>query len=173
MTDVHALARWDGWCSPCGTSRPLVLTELGPRGLLAWLRGNHHEDRELNLFCRVCGVHQHVPQDEADDPPVLVSLDDVLDVDPVGLVPVGTSWLLLARGPAPRPAAVPAAVAAPAAPAAPRAAAVPAPRGSVTTAPATGRASATAVSLPLPVARAAVEDSETALDLVAAGLATA
>lgn len=67
MTDVKLLARWDGWCDPCETERPLVLTETGPRGLRAWMHGVGAEDRELTLTCGVCGEWQAVAHDEEDD----------------------------------------------------------------------------------------------------------
>lgn len=66
MSDVKRLARWTGWCDPCETERPLVLTETGQRGVRAWLRGIGHEDRKLTLTCGVCGEWQDVPHDEAD-----------------------------------------------------------------------------------------------------------
>ena len=66
MSDVTVLARWTGWCDPCETERPLVLTETGERGLRAWLRGAGPQDRELTLTCGVCGEWQTVPHDEDD-----------------------------------------------------------------------------------------------------------
>ncbi|MCA1710425.1 MAG: hypothetical protein LC789_01810 [Actinobacteria bacterium] len=72
MTDVKVLAIWDGWCSPCGEERPLVLVETGRRGVRAWLKGICAEDRDLTLTCRVCGQWQAVPQHEEDDPDVSV-----------------------------------------------------------------------------------------------------
>lgn len=67
MSDVKLLATWDGWCDPCGTERPLVLVEIGPRGVRAFFGGVGIEDRTLNLTCRVCGQWQAVPQHEEDD----------------------------------------------------------------------------------------------------------
>jgi hypothetical protein len=67
VSDVKLLATWDGWCDPCGTERPLVLVEIGPRGVRAWLGGVGTEDRTLHLTCRVCGQWQAVPQLEEDD----------------------------------------------------------------------------------------------------------
>ena len=67
MSDVKLLAAWDGWCDPCATERPLVLVEVGPRGVKAWLGGVGIEDRTLSLTCRVCGQWQLVPQLEEDD----------------------------------------------------------------------------------------------------------
>lgn len=94
MTDVKAIAGWTGWCDPCGTERPLSLTETGPRGLLAWLRGVSWEDRELGLYCRCCGQHQVVPLHEAEDPEVVV----VARLDLLGaLTRVGTGSVVLAR----------------------------------------------------------------------------
>lgn len=66
MSDVKRLARWTGWCDPCETERPLVLTEAGERGVRAWLRGIGHEDRTLRLTCCVCGEWQDVPPVEED-----------------------------------------------------------------------------------------------------------
>ena len=68
MTDVKLLARWNGWCDPCETERPLVLTETGQRGMRAWLHGIGAEDRTLTLTCAVCGEWQQVPADEDDLP---------------------------------------------------------------------------------------------------------
>ena len=70
MSDVKLLAAWDGWCDPCASERPLVLVEIGPRGLRSWLHGVGSEDRTLSLTCRVCGQWQLVPQLEEDDEPV-------------------------------------------------------------------------------------------------------
>lgn len=67
MTDVKLLALWTGWCDPCGEERPLALTEHGPRGLRAWLRGVGTEDRGLLLACQLCGIGQPVPASESDD----------------------------------------------------------------------------------------------------------
>jgi hypothetical protein len=142
-TDVKAIAGWDGWCDPCGTERPLVLTEAGPRGLRAWTRGASWEDRELGLYCRVCGEHQVVPLQEEDDAEVLLAaVPDLL----VALTRTGASAVVLTL---PSPVAEPTATTS--APAAP----VPAPRRS---------ASPTSIAL---------TDGETALDLVAAGFAAA
>ena len=72
---VRRVASWDGWCSPCGLERPLVLCERGPRGLRAWVRGVGPEDRTLVLSCVVCGAGQLVPRDEADDPEVVLTAE--------------------------------------------------------------------------------------------------
>ncbi len=118
MSDVKLLARWTGWCDPCETERPLVLTEAGQHGLRAWMRGVGPEDRELTLTCGVCGEWQSVPHDEADglEPPDAVTVPPVL-----ALQPLGARQLLVRSLPA---AAVPASAAAPArsdfSPAAPR-----------------------------------------------------
>ena len=66
MSNVKRVAAWTGWCDPCETERPLVLTETGERGIRAWLRGIGAEDRSLTLTCLVCGEWQEVPFDEAD-----------------------------------------------------------------------------------------------------------
>lgn len=93
MTDAKAIAGWTGWCDPCGTTRPLSLTEAGPRGLRAWLRGVSWEDRELGLYCRVCGRHQVVPLHEEDDPAVVVTRAGLL----TATAPVGASAVAVAR----------------------------------------------------------------------------
>lgn len=149
MTDVKAIAAWTGWCDPCGTERLLSLTEAGPRGFLAWVRGISWEDRELGLYCRVCGVHQHVPLHEEDDPVVTLAVAVLLTAP----TRVGVSSVTLVRP-------------APTAPTAPTAATEAAtPDVTVRLVPAqrvvTVRPVATSVVLP---------DSETVLDLVAAGL---
>lgn len=145
MTDVKAIAAWTGWCDPCGAERPLSLTEAGPRGLRAWARGISWEDRELGLYCRVCGVHQVVPLHEEDDPPVVVTVPELL----TAWTRVGVVTITLARPTAGRSAV------SPAAPRPRRAVAVPVQRVVAT------RPAATSCALP---------ETETALDLVAAGL---
>jgi hypothetical protein len=75
VSDVKLLAAWDGWCDPCATERPLVLVEIGPRGLRSWLHGVGSEDRTLSLTCRVCGQWQLVPHLEEDDEPVEAAVD--------------------------------------------------------------------------------------------------
>jgi hypothetical protein len=173
MTDVKAIAAWTGWCDPCGTERPLSLTEAGPRGFVAWVRGISWEDRELGLYCRVCGVHQVVPLHEEDDPVVVITVPELL----AALTRVGLSTVTLSRPARVRAAqalealevidaAVPAARVTPAAPLAPAAPAPAAGRpSSAPVVPAqrvvTARPAVTSLVLP---------DSETALDLVAAGL---
>ena len=86
MSDVKLLATWDGWCDPCGTERPLVLVEIGPRGVRAWLGGVGIEDRALNLTCRVCGQWQSVPQHEEDDelePIEQIAVHTAVAIDPL------------------------------------------------------------------------------------------
>ena len=152
MTDVKAIAAWTGWCDPCGTERPLSLTETGPRGFVAWVRGISWEDRELGLYCRVCGVHQVVPLHEEDDPVVVITAPELL----TALTRVGLSTVTLSRPVRVRPAApLPLTAPAPAAARPSNAPVVPAQRV------VTARPAVTSLVLP---------DSETALDLVAAGL---
>lgn len=64
MGDVKLLSRWDGWCDPCGTERPLLLTARGEFGPRAWLSGVEMEDRTLVLTCALCGEWQLCPWDE-------------------------------------------------------------------------------------------------------------
>jgi hypothetical protein len=99
VTDVKLLARWDGWCDPCETERPLVLTETGQRGVRAWLRGIGHEDRELTLTCGVCGEWQAVTHDEQDLPEVGAPLAPIAAVTPLGVssIVVRTAVLTPAR----------------------------------------------------------------------------
>jgi hypothetical protein len=103
VTDVKLLARWDGWCDPCETERPLVLTETGQRGLRAWMRGVGHEDRELTLTCGVCGEWQAVGHDDEDD-----VLDAFAPLAPVAAVHRLGARQLVVRTPAfsPYPVAV-------------------------------------------------------------------
>ena len=82
MSDVKRLARWTGWCDPCETERPLILTETGERGIRAWLRGIGPDDRTLTLICGVCGSWQHVPHDEDDDAETMTS--PITAVRPLG-----------------------------------------------------------------------------------------
>jgi hypothetical protein len=84
--DVKLLARWTGWCDPCETERPLVLTETGERGVRAWLRGVGAEDRELTLTCGICGEWQAVAYDEADEDEteVVEAPSAVVAVQPLG-----------------------------------------------------------------------------------------
>ena len=93
MSDVKRLARWTGWCDPCETERPLVLTETGERGIRAWLRGIGAEDRALTLTCGVCGEWQDVPHDE----------DDIVEAQPstplVALLPVGAHQVVVRSTP--------------------------------------------------------------------------
>ena len=84
MTDVKLLARWTGWCDPCETERPLILTETGQRGLRAWLRGVGAEDRTLTLTCGVCGEWQEVPADEDDLPEETSHVSPAVALHPLG-----------------------------------------------------------------------------------------
>lgn len=61
MSSVAVVARWSGYCQPCDTDRPLVLTSHGQHGARAWLAGHGPEDRELAYSCEVCGRSEHVP----------------------------------------------------------------------------------------------------------------
>jgi len=103
VTDVKLLARWTGWCDPCETERPLVLTETGPRGLRAWLRGVGAEDRTLTLTCGVCGEWQDVPHDEDD-----VLVDEPASSPVAAVHPLGAHQVVIAAfapypsAPAPR-----------------------------------------------------------------------
>ena len=91
MTNVKRVASWTGWCDPCETERPLVLTETGERGIFAWLRGIGPEDRSLTLTCRVCGEWQLVPYDEAD---VDEAIEAPAPAPLVAVTPVGTRHVL-------------------------------------------------------------------------------
>jgi len=94
VSDVKLLAKWTGWCDPCETERPLLLTRTGEHGLRAWLRGVGDEDRELRLTCRVCGEWQDVGwEDEEVEEAVVV----VPDVTIVALRTVGTRQVTVAR----------------------------------------------------------------------------
>ena len=84
MSDVKLRARWSGWCDPCETERPLVLTETGERGLAAWLRGVGPEDRALRLTCAVCGEWQDVPHDEESAEVIQLPEAPLVAVRPVG-----------------------------------------------------------------------------------------
>jgi hypothetical protein len=102
VNDVKLLARWTGWCDPCETERPLVLTETGERGISAWLRGVGPEDRNLRLTCLVCGEWQDVPLDEPD-----VEELARFDLPPIVAVrPVGTRQIVLTDAPTRSPYAV-------------------------------------------------------------------
>ena len=93
MNDVKLLATWSGWCDPCETERPLILTETGERGIAAWLRGIGAEDRSLKLTCRVCGEWQEVPYDEPD-------VEDVAELASsplVALRPVGQRQIVVSK----------------------------------------------------------------------------
>jgi hypothetical protein len=93
VNDVKRLASWTGWCDPCETERPLILTETGERGIRAWLRGVGAEDRQLTLTCRVCGEWQLVSYDEPD-----IEDDVALAPSPlVALRPVGERQIVLTR----------------------------------------------------------------------------
>jgi hypothetical protein len=102
VNDVKLLARWTGWCDPCETERPLVLTETGERGLTAWLRGVGPEDRALRLTCLVCGEWQDVPHDEPD-------VEELVELDLAPIIavrPVGVRQIVLSDTPARTPYAV-------------------------------------------------------------------
>lgn len=63
--DTHRpVARWDGFCTPCATERPLVLIASGEHGVRAWLAGVGPEHRALSYCCLVCGRVEHVPATE-------------------------------------------------------------------------------------------------------------
>ncbi|MCW2570655.1 MAG: hypothetical protein JWO88_713 [Frankiales bacterium] len=86
MANVKLLARWVGWCDPCETERPLILTETGERGPRAWFRGIGAEDRDLTLTCGVCGEWQDVPHEDDDfDPAALVGPSPLVAVRPLGV----------------------------------------------------------------------------------------
>jgi hypothetical protein len=84
MSNVKLLARWNGWCDPCETERPLALTETGEHGVRAWLRGVGAEDRTLTLTCGVCGEWQDVPFDEEDDEPLEIAASATTALQPLG-----------------------------------------------------------------------------------------
>jgi hypothetical protein len=84
VSDVKLLARWTGWCDPCETERPLILTESGERGLRAWLRGVGAEDRSLTLTCAVCGEWQAVPYDEDDETGTVAAAARIVAVHRIG-----------------------------------------------------------------------------------------
>jgi hypothetical protein len=87
------LARWTGWCDPCETERPLLLTEAGEHGVVAWLRGIGPEDRTLKLTCGVCGEWQDISYDEED-------VAEVVELAParvVSLRPVGVQQIVVAE----------------------------------------------------------------------------
>lgn len=96
VSDVRVLARWSGWCDPCETERPLILTESGERGLRAWLHGVGHEDRALTLTCGVCGSWQSVDHDDEDD-----VLDDAAPSPLAALHSLGARQLVLVPAAAP------------------------------------------------------------------------
>ena len=97
MSDVKLLAAWDGWCDPCGTERPLALTEHGDHGLRAWMRGVGIEDRSLVLTCKVCGQWQQVPQLEEDDPVVVVAQTEVPRILATALLPARRSIVVATK----------------------------------------------------------------------------
>ena len=94
MTNVKRVASWTGWCDPCETERPLVLTETGEHGIFAWLRGIGPEDRSLTLTCRVCGEWQLVPYDEAD---VDEAIEAPAPAPLVAVTPVGTRHVVVEK----------------------------------------------------------------------------
>jgi hypothetical protein len=102
MGNVKLLARWVGWCDPCETERPLILTETGERGPRAWFRGIGTEDRDLTLTCGVCGEWQDVPhEDEEDD-----DFDAAAHLSPSPLVavhPLGVRQVVLGTRATPTP----------------------------------------------------------------------
>lgn len=79
MSDVKLLARWDGWCDPCATERPLLLTARGEFGPRAWLGGVGMEDRTLVLTCAVCGEWQLCPWDEEFPPEPVAYVEEVTE----------------------------------------------------------------------------------------------
>lgn len=98
MNDVRLVARWDGWCDPCETERPLLLTESGERGLRAWLHGVGPEDRALVLTCAVCGEWQAIDPDEQD-----VDHEPAIDLvlSPTGLHRFGVRQIVVSRSATP------------------------------------------------------------------------
>jgi hypothetical protein len=108
VSDVKLLALWDGWCDPCGTERPLALTEHGDHGLRAWMRGVGIEDRSLVLACKVCGQWQSVPRFEEDDPEVVVARTEVPRILATALLPARRSIVVATAAPAPKAITLPA-----------------------------------------------------------------
>jgi hypothetical protein len=108
MSTVKLLARWNGWCDPCETERPLVLTETGEHGLRAWLRGVGAEDRTLTLTCGVCGEWQDVPFDE-DDIEEEVAASAAVALQPLGAHQVTVHAVPYPAEPVPAPRAAEAA----------------------------------------------------------------
>jgi hypothetical protein len=69
LPPVVLVARWTGYCLPCGTDdRLLALTRTGPRGLRAWLSGLAWEDGALLLTCTACGGVDPVGWDAEPEP---------------------------------------------------------------------------------------------------------
>jgi hypothetical protein len=94
VSEVKLLAKWTGWCDPCETERPLLLTRTGEHGLRAWLRGVGDEDRALRLTCRVCGEWQDVAWDEEDVEETVVVVPEATII---ALHTVGAQQVTVAR----------------------------------------------------------------------------
>ena len=76
LPPVALLARWEGFCLPCGSEqRPLLLTWQGRRGLRAWLAGDGFTDGLLRLTCGCCGGVDVVGWE--DEPDTLLAHEDL------------------------------------------------------------------------------------------------